>query len=85
MSIPADQSSRNSYLWFPMYLSALSEPEPARMRIRIQEAEGVLLAREHLLQGSDKAEELQALSATLLALRSLRQCLQSRNSRSAAA
>ena len=72
--------SRRQYPWYSMYVDALGEADPARMNLRIKEAENLLLARERALHVSseDPSEERQALTATLLALRVLRDCLKSR-------
>ena len=81
MSILSDRSSRR-YLWYRMYLDALCEADPSRMRIRIREAESLLFARDRALQMSpNHREERQALAATLLALRALRECLEPRDLR----
>ena len=78
MDIPCSRSSQNDYIWYQLYLDALSETDPVRMRLRISEAEGVLQARQRALYGSrDNLQERQSLAATLLALRALRICLRS--------
>ena len=71
--------SRRQYLWYSMYVDALSEADPALMNLRVKEAVSLLLARERALHLSseDNSEERQALTATLLALRVLRNCLMS--------
>jgi len=76
MSTTLDFSSRKEYVWYRMYLDALSEADPARMGLRICEAEGILLARQRALGlANDHFEERQALAATLMALGALRSCL----------